>query len=211
MVPLEDGMGIVFEYKGVRYTESEEVYPVREDTLFLVGLVEDRLRGANGWMLEMGAGTGLASLVAASMGWNVSSVDREPSSLSLLRYNLSLNDLSSELYLSDLFEGLPGRFLSTFDLIIFNPPYLRANGEEVDRRADLALVGGKDGTFVAERFLRKCRPFLADEGRIIILGYSGWEIEGLIESCALAIVDGPPVEKDIDGEILRAYILEGRS
>ncbi|MGA1792747.1 MAG: HemK2/MTQ2 family protein methyltransferase [Thermoplasmatota archaeon] len=201
-------MSTVFEYEGLRYFEAEGVYPVREDTLLLISVLKDQLQDGKGRLLDMGAGTGLASLTASSMGWGVVSVDREPLALSLVRRNLKMNGLASELYLSDLFEGLPRRFLSAFDLMTFNPPYLEVMDPWVDRRSDLALVGGYEGTNVLERFIRNCRPFLARDGRIIVLGYSNWKIGRFLEGCGLDLRKGPLIEKDIDGELFRAYILE---
>ncbi len=70
--------------------------------------------------LELGAGSGLISMVAASRGAIVTATDINTQALDGIRENASFNDLDIEVKESDLFDKVsPG----SFDIIIINPPY----------------------------------------------------------------------------------------
>jgi len=67
---------------------------------------------------------------------------------------------------SDLFYGIR----STFDLILFNPPYLPTQPEErIDDWLEHALNGGENGRVVIERFAEHVGQVLAPGGRILLL------------------------------------------
>ena len=67
---------------------------------------------------------------------------------------------------SDLICGIR----STFDLIVFNPPYLPTQPEEmIDDWLEHALNGGLTGRFVIQRFSEDVGRVLAPEGRILLL------------------------------------------
>ncbi|MBN1538918.1 MAG: methyltransferase [Candidatus Thermoplasmatota archaeon] len=193
-------MSIIYHFEGVHYMERGGVYPVRDDTLLLISSMKDILKGKRGKMLDMGCGTGLASILAASNGWQVVSVDREPRALSLTRENLTLNDLAGEQYLSDLFEGIPGRFTRAFDLIVFNPPYLKGPALPLDRREELALAGGREGWEITARFLRDVDNYLSGGGSILLLSCREWPVSDLISSSYLDISEERSRSHGIDGE-----------
>jgi len=66
----------------------------------------------------------------------------------------------------DLFSGLRG----SFDLILFNPPYLPTQPEErIDDWLEYALDGGATGRDVIERFAAGVGGVLAPGGRILLL------------------------------------------
>lgn len=67
---------------------------------------------------------------------------------------------------NDLFSGIRG----TFNLIIFNPPYLPTLPEErIDDWLEYALDGGKSGSEVIRRFAEGVGSVLAPDGRILLL------------------------------------------
>ena len=67
---------------------------------------------------------------------------------------------------SDLCSGIRG----TFDLIIFNPPYLPTQPDErIDDWLEYALDGGATGRAVIGRFADTVRGVLAPKGRILLL------------------------------------------
>lgn len=67
---------------------------------------------------------------------------------------------------TDLFSGIRG----TFDLILFNPPYLPTQPEErIDDWLEYALDGGSDGREVIGRFIAEAGERLASDGRILLL------------------------------------------
>lgn len=75
--------------------------------------------------LELGAGSGLLSLVAARQGAIVTATDINPIALDNVRVNAQNNALMLETIYSDLFNSLPAE--TTYDYIFINPPYYPKN------------------------------------------------------------------------------------
>jgi release factor glutamine methyltransferase len=70
-------------------------------------------------LLEVGAGSGMVSLYAASRGARVSATDISPTAIRNIRHNAALNKLNVSIVQSDLFAHIAGRY----DWIVVNPPY----------------------------------------------------------------------------------------
>ncbi len=105
---------------------------------------------------------------------------------------------------NDLFCGIR----STFDLILFNPPYLPTQPEErIDDWLEHALDGGLNGRVVIERFSEQVGRVLAPGGRILLLISS---LTGLPEVRDLFFKAGFVSEiilrKNVEGETL--YVLK---
>lgn len=71
-------------------------------------------------LLELGAGSGLISLVASQRGALVTSSDINPEAIAGLRESYQKNNLHGLTIVSDLFDQLPRQ---EFDFIVINPPY----------------------------------------------------------------------------------------
>ncbi|MFL5937761.1 MAG: peptide chain release factor N(5)-glutamine methyltransferase [Gaiellaceae bacterium] len=80
-------------------------------------------------VLDVGTGTGAIALALADEvpGAKVVATDRSEDALALARQNAAQTGLAVELLLQDLNDGLPP---GPFDLVVSNPPYVRA--EELD-------------------------------------------------------------------------------
>lgn len=193
-------MEILYKLDSIEYLEIEGVYPVSDDTLFLLRSVKKVIDNGKGRLMDMGCGVGLISLYAAYGGWDVVSVDREPTALQNLRRNLIINDLSANLCLSDLFDGVPRSYENEFDIITFNPPYLPSNEYIPESRSDLALVGGRNGYEVMERFLKEVPRFLKENGQLLVLMYDHWTSELEFGPFRYNSNLGVQDAKDIDGE-----------
>jgi release factor glutamine methyltransferase len=96
--------------------------------------------------LELGAGSGLISLFAASRGARVTATDINPVAIDGLRVGRALNGLEIEVIQSDLFDGIP---VQTFDVIAVNPPYYRKNPVT---DAERAWYCGENGEYFNEFF-----------------------------------------------------------
>ncbi len=149
------------------------VYAPSEDTHLLLSAMEVR-KGQR--VLEMGTGTGIIALHCAKAGCLVKGADISIDAVENARQNAAINTLNLDLVHSDLFEKVEG----TFDVIIFNPPYLSSqdtdslSGQEKGPR-----VGGAGGHEVSTRFLEQAEKHLARSGRIYLLTSSESEAKVL--------------------------------
>ena len=147
----------------IRIRTDEDVYEPAADTELLVRSI--RLRGGER-VLEIGTGTGVVAIHCAKHGGRVTATDVCSEALDLTRENAVANQVELDLREGDLFDPVEG----TFDVIIFNPPYLPTAPEDLTHSIlDRALDGGPDGTEVALRFIERLPQFLADEGRAYLV------------------------------------------
>jgi len=145
------------------------VYAPAEDTFLMLSAL-DVSEGDRA--LEMGCGSGFLSLHMAKAGAYVVAVDLDERAVANALRNASLNDLRMQVLHSDLFRDVEG----TFDLLVFNPPYLRGAVRDDD---DLCWAGGEDGVQVTARFLREAREHLAPGGRVLLLLSSDMDDEAV--------------------------------
>jgi HemK-related putative methylase len=111
---------------------------------FLAAQLDGRLLGADAKVLDMGTGSGVCAIFAARHARHVVAVDINPAAVRCAAINARLNHLEDRIEVrhGDLFTPVAGE---RFDLISFNPPFLRG-----------APVSDRDrawrSTDVAERF-----------------------------------------------------------
>ena len=155
-------------YYGLNIRLHPQVYEPAEDTLLLA---ENLAVGEGDTALDVGTGTGLIALLMARKAKFVLGVDVNPLAVELARENAGLNGIRNvEFRLSDLFERVDGKF----DVITFNAPYLPGEPEEP---IDLALVGGKTGREVLDRFIKEVPDYLKPGGTVQIVQSSITGIE----------------------------------
>lgn len=149
-----------------------KVYAPAEDTFLMLSAIDV---GPGERVLEMGCGSGLLSLHMARAGAEVTAVDVDPEAVRNTMENARRNSLDIRVIRSDLFRKVAG----SYDLIVFNPPYLRgdAAGDE-----DLCWAGGEGGLRVTSEFLKGARERLAPGGRALLLVSSDADEAGLEEA-----------------------------
>jgi release factor glutamine methyltransferase len=96
--------------------------------------------------LELGAGSGLISLVAAKMGANVMATDINPVAITYLKKNQVHNNVEFSVIHSDMFEKIPAQ---GFDIIAINPPYYKKRPESF---SDFAWYCGENGEYFEDLF-----------------------------------------------------------
>lgn len=135
------------------------IYYPREDSYLLEKHVK-RLAVRN--VLDMGTGTGIQALAAASNKKvkKVLAVDINKESIAYCKENSKHKKIIYRI--SDLFAKVPKK---KFDTIIFNPPYL----PQEKRKRDIATEGGKKGHEIIEKFLAKATDYLKTDGNILLL------------------------------------------
>ena len=129
-------------------------------------------------VLEIGCGSGVLSLLAASRGASVSSVDINPQAVNATRENAVKNHLekSITMYHGNLFDPLPMK--SKFDYIFFNPPFY--HGEPTDS-AEWAWKGGVDYAII-KRFINTSGDYLDSGGKLLIILSSDMDVPIILEA-----------------------------
>jgi release factor glutamine methyltransferase len=103
---------------GRTFVVSAHVFPPMSDLLGTAVLNEVR---ASDRVLDMGTGSGVNAILAASRATDVLAVDINPVAVQCARQNAVTNSVESriEFLQSDVFDRVGG----TFDLIVFDPPF----------------------------------------------------------------------------------------
>lgn len=116
-------------------------------------------------VLDMGTGSGIQAICAASVADKVLALDINPYAVKCAKINAIMNDLSHkvEVRQSNLFENVKEN--EKFDLIIFNFPFFHVNPKNVEEHA---YFGGKDGN-VMRAFYRDVGKHLKPEGKVQII------------------------------------------
>lgn len=158
-------------YRNLEMGTRSDVYEPADDS-FLLAESLDVSGGSS--VLDVGTGTGLLALVAAEKAGHVLGVDVNPEAVRLARENAKLNGIKNvEFRVSDLFDRVDGKF----DFIVFNPPYLPVDEEDLLGRA---WSGGVDGLEVIKRFVSAAPSHLGKNGVIMLLVSSFNDVNGVM-------------------------------
>lgn len=133
------------------------IYDAAEDSLLLAKSLKGLVRGKR--VLDVGCGSGILMEMALSQkAAQVLGVDIDSEVVSFCKGK------GLDVIKSDLFSDVTG----TFDVIIFNPPYLPYDEREDDESARITS-GGKRGDEIILRFLEDVLHYLEPEGTILLL------------------------------------------
>jgi len=153
------------------------IYEPREDTFLLKEQIEGlELKGKKA--LEVGTGSGIIAEKMNEKGAQVTASDINEE---------ALEDLPEEVEAvkSNLFENIKG----SFDLIVFNPPYLPGEKRESEFEGSETWLGGKKGVETTENFLTESTDYLNSGGEVFVILSSLASIKALIDDFNLEIVD----------------------
>ena len=173
-----------------------QVYSPEADTFLLADAARAEVK-AGDRVLEVGTGSGYIAVELLRI-CDVVATDINPHAACCAR------ERGVDVVRGDLFSGIR----STFDLIIFNPPYLPTQPEErIDDWLEYALDGGESGRAVIERFAAEVGRVLAPGGRILLLISS---LTGLYEVGGLfsrhGFISGVVMQQTVEDEEL--YVLK---
>jgi release factor glutamine methyltransferase len=128
---------------------------------FFASQLDERVIGPHTSVLDMGTGSGVCALCAARQAARVVAVDINPAAVRCARINALLNHLDGRVQVrqGDLFAPVPGE---RFDLVLFNPPFLRGVPRDDRDRAWRS-------TDVPERFAAELPKHLNPGGCALVL------------------------------------------
>ncbi len=155
----------VFSYRKLRLAVFDEVYEPAEDS-FLLAKFAANLKGS---VLEIGCGTGIASLANAinNPENTVIGTDIDPIAVENSVYNSKMNGIeNAKFFKSNIFSAVRGKF----DCILFNPPYLpTTKSEKLSSQLNLAYDGGKSGRRILNQFLTTFERHLKPKGQVFLI------------------------------------------
>ena len=106
------------------------VYPPREDSLLLCRVISEFVPNPGVKALEIGCGSGIVTMVLATLGWEVSACDLNPFAVSATRGNMEINGISGS---HRIIESGIGENLAVphgTRLVIWNLPYLEREDKD---------------------------------------------------------------------------------
>jgi len=155
-----------FDYLGLTLLIPAEVHPIVPVSHLLGEAVLAEAR-AGERVLDMGTGSGVNGILAATRGARVVAVDVNPYALDAARANANRTGVADRVDVreSDVFAGVDG----AFDLIVFDPPYRWFTPR------DLRELASTDTNYRAmTEFFVEARQHLTSAGRMLIaFGTSG--------------------------------------
>ena len=153
------------------------VYPPAADTYLLLDTITIKPTDS---VLDVGCGAGLTTLAAASRALRVVSIDISLLAVRNTSANLRKNGLGHNVAIvqSDLFIGLSNA--AKFSMIMFNPPYLPE--DDMNTKMDHALVGGKDGSELTQRFVNEASSHLVEDGILYVIVSTLEDIDAIIRT-----------------------------
>jgi release factor glutamine methyltransferase len=159
------------EFYGLSFAVTPEVLIPRPETELLVDLALERLP-RHGRVLDLGTGSGAIAIAIAHQRPDavVTAVDVSPAALAVACENAERLAVRATFLQSDWYRGLVNE---SFDLIVANPPYIRADDTHL-KEGDLrfeplgALTDHADGLSALRTIVRGAPRYLADDGWLLM-------------------------------------------
>jgi release factor glutamine methyltransferase len=155
-----------FEYLGTEIVVPPDVMPVTPMSHLLGAAVLAEVKTGER-VLDMGSGSGVNAILAATKGARVLAIDINPHALAAAEANAERNGVADlvEVKYSDVFSEVEG----TFDLVVFDPPFRWFRPRDM-----LEAAMTDEGYRAMTTFFRHLRSHLCPGGRaLIFFGTSG--------------------------------------
>lgn len=157
-LPITDRQDVTVTCLGRRFVVPKEIHPPQQVTILQASVLKEVKDSDR--VLDMGTGSGVNAILAASKARRVIAVDVNPFAVKCAKNNAKLNHVESRVrvFESDLFENIKGKF----DLIIFAPPFRWFKPRDVRESAT------EDENFRTMRtFFKNVRNYLNKDGRVL--------------------------------------------
>jgi len=173
---------ITVEYLGCTLVVPPDVFAPAKMSELLGRAVLDEVRESDR-VLDMGTGSGVNAILAASKSAQVVAVDINAAAIECARANAVRNGVADriEFLETDVFSGVNGRF----DLVVFDPPF-----RWFSPRTMLERASTDENYSAMTRFFSEIDEYLAENGRVLIFFGTSGDIDylkGLIEGAGLTL------------------------
>jgi release factor glutamine methyltransferase len=153
---------LLFAYRDCVFRVPEGVQPPKAGSRFFCRHLDVR---PGQRMLEIGAGFGLAAVLAAKAGATVVATDVVDAAVQAVRTNAALNGVAIDARRGDCYAPVAGE---RFDLICTNPPQMPTPpGRERGDATAAADNGGRDGWEILDRAITGAPAHLRPGGRLV--------------------------------------------
>lgn len=144
------------------------VYPPQGDTWLLAGTLRAEILQGKTRVLDLCTGSGALAVAAARFGASeVTAVDVSHRAVLATWLNTRCRGLNVRVRVGDLLSSVSGE---RFDVILSNPPYLPAAGDQLPARgAARCWDAGVDGRAVLDRICVEAPPMLAPGGVLLLV------------------------------------------
>jgi release factor glutamine methyltransferase len=158
---VEEGV-LFYSWRDCLFRIPDGVQPPKAGSRFFCRHLSVR---AGEHVLELGAGLGLAAVLAAKAGAVVVATDVVPAAITAVRANAALNGVTVDARLGDCYAPVAGE---RFDLVCSNPPQMPTppGADRADAQA-AADNGGLDGWALLDRIVAGAPEHLAPRGRLV--------------------------------------------
>ena len=191
---MSDPEGILlFHYGGCTFRIDAGAQPPKAGSLLFCRHLDVR---PGERVLEIGAGVGLAAVLAARAGARVVATDIRPEAVACTRENAARNDVAERVDVrrGDGFGPVAGQ---RFDLICTSPPQMPTPpGRERDDAEAAADNGGPDGWVLLDRVIREAPAHLEPGGRLVFTLFGFLGIERARETLRAAGLDPVVVARE---------------
>jgi len=157
-----DGGLLLFAYRDCVFRVPEGVQPPKAGSRFFCRHLDVR---PGQRVLEIGAGFGLAAVLASKAGASVVATDVVEQAVQAIRANAVLNGVTIDARLGDCYAPVAGE---RFDVICTNPPQMPT--PPARERADATAAadnGGRDGWTILDRVIGGASAHLRPGGRVV--------------------------------------------
>jgi tRNA1Val (adenine37-N6)-methyltransferase len=155
-----------FQFRQFTVHQDKCAMKVTTDSCLFGAWVAEQISGAEGRLLDIGAGTGLLSLMLAQFtNSHIDAVEVEENCYLQLKENVEGSDWSNKIntFHSDILQFMPER---PYDFVISNPPFYEKQLQSADATVNLARhANGLNLSFL----FQKVRQLIAPDGEFFIL------------------------------------------
>jgi release factor glutamine methyltransferase len=151
----------------VRLFTLPGVFRPRPDSWMLVRALRAEGLAPGARVLDVGTGSGLLAISAAQDGAHATAIDLSRRAVLCAGLNARLNGVRVRALRGDLLDPVRGE---RFDVIVSNPPYLPAAGDELPTRGPArAWEAGRDGRALLDVLCEQAPDHLAPGGVLLVI------------------------------------------